>query len=494
MENLTSLRFKLSVDKCQAIAIISKQNLNRQRTGQVVFNRSPCFKINNKGIRVSTSLKYLGINIDNRLTWTAHIMTLHSKIFKLTQNFNRIVQSDFSIDKHILKTWYFVVIEKALLYGAGVWGGSLNNENIKRLTTIQRVFPLKFMKEYRTTSTQVLGVLAGIPPLYLSARAEFQKFQVWVCRSSELGRVLDVGELDHFVKLSSVPIEFRTIDIKPQIENSQFEVYTDGSRIRDDCGFSMCILKNEHPFKIFKFKLSKNNTVFQAELAAINFAVRWAQEKGFKLIYIPTVNPRLKLCVVGPRSAFVIEAKKNIYLAGNSVGLNWVEAHVGDPGNELADHHAKLATTDGENMNVQTPLSCVKFKITNNLMKDWQYNWENYDSDSGNRARNCVPCVNKKLLVHNKCIIYFLTGYGPLPCYLHRFKKLNSPLCPCGRPGDADHYVFHCPLTKEHHLKEHALNNRVEWFKNLLKNRECILRLEKIFRFCGDLCNRLNQY
>ncbi|GBM38476.1 hypothetical protein AVEN_24574-1 [Araneus ventricosus] len=136
------------------------------------------------------------------------------------------------------------------------------------------------MKIYRTTSTQVLGVLAGIPPLYFSAKTEFQKFQVWVCRSSE---VLDVGELDHFVKLFSVPIEFRMIDIKSEITNYQCEEYTDESRIGDDCGLSVCILKNEHPFKIFKFTLSKNNTVFQAELAAIDFVVRWAQEKGFKI-------------------------------------------------------------------------------------------------------------------------------------------------------------------------------------------------------------------
>ncbi|GBL86917.1 hypothetical protein AVEN_218662-1 [Araneus ventricosus] len=260
------------------------------------------------------------------LTWTAHIMTLHSKIFKLTQNFNRIVQSDFSIDKHILKTWYFVVTEKALLYDAGVWGGSLNNENIKRLATIQRVFLLKFMKVYRTTSTQVLGVLAGIPPLYLSAKAEFQKFQVWVCRSSEIGRVLDVGELDHFVKLFSVPIEFRIIDIKPQIENSQFEMYTDGSRIGDDCGFSVCILKNERLFKIFKLKLSKNNTVIQAELAAINFAVRSAQENGFKInIYTDSQSSIEALRSTRPRSAFVIEANK-IFI--------WLLNRLGSPGSK----------------------------------------------------------------------------------------------------------------------------------------------------------------
>ncbi|GBN23726.1 hypothetical protein AVEN_52249-1, partial [Araneus ventricosus] len=140
--------------------------------------------------------------------------------------------------------------------------------------------------------TQVLGVLAGIPPLYLQKKEKqnFKNFTSFVCRSSEFGRVLDVGELDHFVKLSSVTIECRIIDIKPQIENSRFEVYTDGSRIGDDCGLSVCILKNEHSFKIFKFKLSKNNTVFQAELAAINFTVRWAQENGFKINIYVTVK------------------------------------------------------------------------------------------------------------------------------------------------------------------------------------------------------------
>ncbi|GBL74884.1 hypothetical protein AVEN_243723-1 [Araneus ventricosus] len=227
----------------------------------------------------------------------------------------------------------FCGCRKPLLYGAGVWGGSLNTENIKRLTTIQRVFLLKFMKVYTTTSTQVLGVLAGIPPLFLSAKAEFQKFQVWVCRSPELGSVLDVGELDHFVKFSRVPIEFRIIGIKPEIANSQFEMYTDGSRIVDDCGLSMCILKNEHPFKIFKFRLIKNNTVLQAEMAVINFAVRWAQEKGFKInIYTGSQSSIEALRSAMSRSAIVIEAKKNLHLAGNSAGFTSDQSTCRRPG------------------------------------------------------------------------------------------------------------------------------------------------------------------
>ncbi|GBO02696.1 hypothetical protein AVEN_138940-1 [Araneus ventricosus] len=99
-------------------------------------------------------------------------------------------------------------------------------------------------------------------------------------------------------------------------------------------------------------------------MAAINFAVHWAQENGFKInIYTDSQSSIKALRSARSRSAFVIEAKKNLYLAGNSVGLTWVKAHVGDPGDELADHHAKLATTDGENMNDQTGSHVLNSKL-----------------------------------------------------------------------------------------------------------------------------------
>ncbi|GBN91322.1 hypothetical protein AVEN_148866-1 [Araneus ventricosus] len=49
---------------------------------------------------------------------------------------------------------------------------------------------------------------------------------------------------------------------------------------------AVCILDHEEPYEIFKFKLGVNNTVFQAELAAIDFAVRWALEQKSKLILL----------------------------------------------------------------------------------------------------------------------------------------------------------------------------------------------------------------
>ncbi|GBM00576.1 hypothetical protein AVEN_77380-1 [Araneus ventricosus] len=95
--------------------------------------------------------------------------------------------------------------------------------------------------------------------------------------------MLDINNLEHHIKLTDVPIELRTLNIIQKELNNQYEVYMDGSRIGDDTGFFVCILKNGEPFKIFQFKLNKNNTVFQAELAAIDFVVCWAFENGVRI-------------------------------------------------------------------------------------------------------------------------------------------------------------------------------------------------------------------
>ncbi|GBM24693.1 hypothetical protein AVEN_46192-1 [Araneus ventricosus] len=120
------------------------------------------------------------------------------------------------------------------------------------------------MEVYRTSSTEVLGV----PP-----RQNFKNLSGCADPWSSVVCWMSVNVI--LVKLFNVPTDSRTIDIKSQITNSQFDVYMDGSRIGDNTGLSVGILKNEHHFKIFKFKLNKNNAVFQVELAAINFAGSW---------------------------------------------------------------------------------------------------------------------------------------------------------------------------------------------------------------------------
>ncbi|GBL74895.1 hypothetical protein AVEN_243730-1 [Araneus ventricosus] len=135
------------------------------------------------------------------------------------------------MNKNLLKIWYYTVIEKALLYGASVWGEALTKNQIDRLHSIQRIFLLKFTRAFRTSSTNVLNVLTGIPPLHIVAKAEFIKFGIWVNRSNEYNTIFDINLLDKSVPFKNIPSRQKLINLDSKISNADYEIYTDGSRI-----------------------------------------------------------------------------------------------------------------------------------------------------------------------------------------------------------------------------------------------------------------------
>ncbi|GBL91242.1 hypothetical protein AVEN_195128-1 [Araneus ventricosus] len=74
---LVELKLELSVGKCQGFAFRSLVH-HQKRKGLNISNRKPIFKINGQSIRIGESLKYLGVLLDSRLTWSSHILSLHA--------------------------------------------------------------------------------------------------------------------------------------------------------------------------------------------------------------------------------------------------------------------------------------------------------------------------------------------------------------------------------------------------------------------------------
>ncbi|GBO15261.1 Putative protein in type-1 retrotransposable element R1DM [Araneus ventricosus] len=493
-DKLEDLELKLSIEKCQAVVYRSSASQKFSKRNSTVLNRKPTFKIKNHSIKVSDSLKLLGITIDNKLSWTAHFLTLHAKALFLTSNFNRVVKSKWNMNKNLLKIWYYTVIEKALLYGASVSGGALTKNQIDRLHSIQRIFLLKFTRAFRTSSTNVLNVLTGIPPLHIVAKAEFIKFRIWVNRSNEYNNIFDINLLDKYVPFKSIPSRQKLINLDSKISNADYEIYTDGSRIENETGFAVCILKDEINIQNYLFKLNTFNSVFQAELAAVEFAVNWAVKEKVKAnIHTDSLSSISAINSANTRSEFVNKVKSNIFKAKNMVGLSWVKAHVGIPGDELTDQQAKLAITSGEKFVIPAPYSHLKCLLKNYIVNKWNKYWNSYDSASGIRVRGYINQVSPKFLIHNKFLIYFLSGHGPFPSYLHRFKFLDPPHCICGMLGDADHYIFSCSLTKEFHIIKPADEHKKAWFNNLLTNRQAVTKMEGAFRTSRNICDTLTQ-
>ncbi len=86
--------------------------------------------------RVS-SFKYLGVNISEDLTWTAHIQT---QVKKARQRLYHLRQlRKFRVSPAILKTFYSGAIESVLTQCISVWYGNASNEDCKALQRVVRL-------------------------------------------------------------------------------------------------------------------------------------------------------------------------------------------------------------------------------------------------------------------------------------------------------------------------------------------------------------------
>ncbi len=86
--------------------------------------------------RVS-SFKYLGVNISEDLTWTAHIQTQVKKARQRLYHLRQLMK--FRVSPAILKTFYSGAIESVLTKCISVWYGNSSNQDCKALQRVVRL-------------------------------------------------------------------------------------------------------------------------------------------------------------------------------------------------------------------------------------------------------------------------------------------------------------------------------------------------------------------
>ncbi len=86
--------------------------------------------------RVS-SFKYLGVNISEDLTWTAHIQTQVKKAMQWLYYLRQLRK--FRVSPAILKTFYSGAIESVLTQCISVWYGNASNQDCKAMQRVVRL-------------------------------------------------------------------------------------------------------------------------------------------------------------------------------------------------------------------------------------------------------------------------------------------------------------------------------------------------------------------
>ena len=129
----------------------NKLSLNYSKTSFIIFNEQPNktfdyefkLKINNNPIKRVNSIKYLGVLIDSKLSWSEHVDYLNLQLARYSGLFTRLRRY---VPNEILCLLYYSIIYSRINYGILSWGTASNSLLKKveiRLNRILRVITNK---------------------------------------------------------------------------------------------------------------------------------------------------------------------------------------------------------------------------------------------------------------------------------------------------------------------------------------------------------------
>ena len=119
----------------------NRLSLNTKKTEFIIFTapRSCCnervtLTLNRTKLYESSKIKYLGLILDNKLNWKAHVNELAKK---LSRSIGLIAKIRPFCTLNVLRSLYFSLFNSHLSYGLSVWGGSISEILLSRLKTLQ---------------------------------------------------------------------------------------------------------------------------------------------------------------------------------------------------------------------------------------------------------------------------------------------------------------------------------------------------------------------
>ena len=132
----------------------------------------------------------------------------------------------------------------------------------------------------------------------------------------------------------------------------------------------------------------------------------------------------------------------------------------------MADQQAKEAARNKniEKCYIKIPKSVVRSEQKDHSVKWWQREWT--ETTKGAITKAFFPKIDDRLKLRLNITPKFtaiVTGHGNIKAYLHKYKIIDDPTCPCRKgPQTAQHIIFDCPLLEKERKKLKAVVTRTE--------------------------------
>ncbi|KAG8179205.1 hypothetical protein JTE90_004033 [Oedothorax gibbosus] len=375
---------------------------------------------------------------------------------------------------------------------AAVWGTVVIGRKLRQVLSLQRNFVLAISRGYRTTATIDAIILSGVLPLNIKIREEAMRARV-----GRMGKIeqIENSTLKHneyetkIQYLKSHPAHTgKGINIWPSKippPKTDITIYTDGTKSEEGVVSAYVIYNKNNEIKTWQTKLEEYNSVFQAELTAIEIAILNTKDTNHKNITILSDSNSSLQAIKDPSntSPIVKSIQRTLQTTKTRYTMQWIKAHNNTLGNERADTLAKLAVKNEDipKTKLPKPLSHLKKTLRDISIINWQTQWT--EEGEGRRLHSYIHKVDLNKNIGDTTLTQFLTGHATTPSYFHKIGQESSPNCVCGRVGDLDHFSYDCPLTREIHFKNPGPDKTVQ--------KRMILREKGLRNNCRIIINFL---
>lgn len=465
---------RINPTKSEIIVFTNKRNFTGYKN-PVIFGNE---------IQRRTEVKYLGVILDSKLSWKAHIESRIKKCLRVFWTCRSAIGKSWGLSPKYILWIYEAIVKPMLSYAAFIWWQGCGTQTIKnKLNHLQRVASLCITGAMRTTPQAALDTLLNLPQLDVYIEAEASK-TAYRMRNRVGG--ITVGRRNHSLVLRNLyrmePIlegpsdriakslflfdkNFSTIytnDLNEYCEQynwAESAFYTDASVKRNGSGLAWF---NASTGTSFKLSTGKAINVLQLELMAILWCLINILEKditGRVVIFTYSLGAIKALENVEVKSTTVLDCRKLLQQITNNtiIRLVWIKSHSNIIGNEIVDGLARRAAND------QTfgpePFVPIQYSYVTGIVKEWLHK-QAYMSWNGNiRCRETKKFVRKpdgkntaKLIGLDKnntrITVGLITGHAKVYAHLKKMGLRDEPDCRlCGlAPETTFHLIRECPI------------------------------------------------
>lgn len=486
-------------------------------------------KINNQPVELKFVHRYLGIWIDNKLSFKTHITEITNKAKKKINIIKMLSRKKGGAHPTTLSQVNKSIVRSQIDYGITIYSAA-SKTDLQRIEKIQNLslrttfrylqstpnqvlfaetgeLPLKYRAQYLTFKeilknlyynnspiTESLNNLINSDTLpkhtsYIQKTASLNNYHLLQCKFNQ--NMINPPDKSKLVIISKIGTVNKTNTSKEiqkaivlQLIREKYEryyqIFTDGSKTLEGVGYG---IYDQQTKSSFSYKLKEEFSIMNAELVGIIEAIEYAISiNQFKIvIFTDSQSSCSMLDNSRQENNYLINHLYSIVQFNNiqEIIIQWIPGHANIVGNDRADRAAKLGTKRTEIENYPLTLDDCLLAFKNEIQREWNKEYIEISREKGKEHFKILPQITLKPWFKD---IHLPTSQtiqlGRIRTFhtatkerLARWNLIRSELCEtCQVKEDIFHILFDCSKLSSARRKYPILENKKSLY-DILKNK-----------------------